>query len=64
MAQLRRLLLVDDDRALSSILSTALDEEGFEVLTAFNGLEGLKAFAASKPDLVILDVLMPEMDGL
>jgi two-component system response regulator ChvI len=64
MAQPRRLLLVDDDRALSSILSTALGEEGFEVLTAFNGLEGLKAFNASKPDLVILDVLMPEMDGL
>jgi two-component system response regulator ChvI len=64
MSAIRRLLLVDDDRALASILSLALGEDGFEVRTAANGLEGLRAFEASPPDLVILDVLMPEMDGL
>ena len=64
MSPLHRLLLVDDDRALSSVLALALAEEGFEVDTASNGLEGLKRFEATKPELVILDVLMPEMDGL
>ena len=64
MAPLPRLLLVDDDRALASVLALALAEEGFEVSTASNGLEGLRRFESLKPDFVILDVLMPEMDGL
>jgi DNA-binding response OmpR family regulator len=57
-------LLADDDRALSSILSIALREEGYEVALAANGLEALQQFERSAPDLLILDVLMPEMDGL
>jgi len=61
---LRRLLLVDDDRSLASILATALEEEGYSVTSASNGLEGLRRFEDSAPDLVLLDVLMPEMDGL
>ena len=61
---IQRLLLVDDDAALSSVLVSALTEEGYQVTTAANGLEGLKAFKAHPPDLVVLDVLMPEMDGL
>jgi DNA-binding response OmpR family regulator len=61
---LRRLLLVDDDRSLASILATALEEEGYSVTQAANGLEGLRRFEDSAPDLVLLDVLMPEMDGL
>jgi DNA-binding response OmpR family regulator len=63
-AALKRLLLVDDDRALSAILSTALEEEGYSVTVAHDGLEGLRRFEADAPDLLILDVLMPEMDGL
>ncbi|MHB8873199.1 MAG: response regulator transcription factor [Myxococcaceae bacterium] len=61
---MRRLLLVDDDRSLASILATALEEEGYSVATAADGLAGLRSFEAAPPDLVILDVLMPEMDGL
>ena len=61
---IRRLVLVDDDDALVRILSAALSEEGFEVAAARDGVDGLRRFAGLTPDLVILDVLMPEMDGL
>jgi two-component system response regulator ChvI len=61
---IRRVLLVDDDQALQTILAAALTDEGFAVATARNGLEGVRAFEADGADLVILDVLMPELDGL
>jgi two-component system response regulator ChvI len=61
---IHRLLLIDDDAALCRILSAALIEEGFAVSTAATGLEGWRRFVAEPPDLVILDVLLPEMDGL
>jgi DNA-binding response OmpR family regulator len=61
---IHRVLLVDDDSALVCILAAALAEEGFDVATAADGLEGLRRFEACAPDLVILDVLMPELDGL
>ena len=61
---LHRLLLVDDDSALCRILAAALTEEGFAVRTAATGLEGQRVFEAEPPDLAILDVLLPEMDGL
>jgi two-component system response regulator ChvI len=61
---IRRVLLVDDDRALSTILAAALSDEGFEVATAANGLEGVRRFESDGADLVILDVLMPDLDGL
>ncbi len=64
MSNERRLLLVDDDRALSTVLTAALEEEGFQVITAYDGRDGLRRFTAEQPDLVVLDVLMPEMDGL
>ena len=61
---LTRLLLVDDDRSLTAVLSAALGEEGFAVEVAHNGKAGLERFDQLKPELVILDVLMPELDGL
>lgn len=64
MATASRLLLVDDDRALASVLAAAFEEEGLSVLLAHDGKEGLRQFHAEKPDIVVLDVLMPEMDGL
>jgi DNA-binding response OmpR family regulator len=59
-----RILLVDDDVALTSILREALRDEGFAVELAYDGLEGLRRIEATSPDLVVLDVMMPEMDGL
>ncbi len=61
---IRRVLVVDDDRGLSTVLAAALGDEGFVVTVADNGLLGLRRFEADGADLIILDVLMPEMDGL
>jgi two-component system response regulator ChvI len=59
-----RVLLVDDDVTLASVLAPALTDEGFVVTTAVNGVEGLRRFEREGADLLILDILMPEMDGL
>jgi two-component system response regulator ChvI len=61
---IERILVVDDDLSLVTILSAALAEEGFAVEHARDGAEGLRRFEAAPPDLVILDVLLPELDGL
>jgi len=58
-----RILVVDDNRSVVRIIEAVLQKEGFEILTAFDGLEGLQKARAEKPDLVILDIVMPRMDG-
>ncbi len=57
-------LIVDDDAAVRDTLARKLRSEEFGVLSAKNGLEGLRMFHAGHPDLVILDIVMPEMDGV
>jgi DNA-binding response OmpR family regulator len=59
----RTILLVDDDVTLRELLADALEAEGFQVLRAGNGEEGVAAALAGKPDLVISDIVMPEMNG-
>jgi two-component system KDP operon response regulator KdpE len=63
-AMTAKVLIVDDELAVRDSLGRKLQREGFTVMLAANGLEGLRAFHADRPDLVILDVLMPEMGGL
>jgi len=58
-----RILLVDDDRRNSEFLKKFLEVEGYEVTYAENGRKGWEAFSADKPDLVLLDINMPEMNG-
>lgn len=58
-----KILLVEDDSTLSFIVEDALEREGFEVVCASNGEEGLGMFRKSDPDLVVADVMMPKMDG-
>jgi DNA-binding response OmpR family regulator len=60
----RRILLVDDEQELLSVYGQALREEGYLVLSARNGKEALACLEASHFDLVILDVVMPVMDGI
>ena len=60
----RRILIVDDESVLLRVLSDALQAVGYDVRTASNGIEGLERFKAEKPDLVIADVMMPDMDGM
>ena len=59
-----RILLVDDDTELVRSLRLVLSQDGYEVVTAHNGLEGLQTAHQMQPDLVVLDVNMPWMDGL
>jgi two-component system OmpR family response regulator len=59
-----RALVVDDEAALSELLSMALRYEGWEVQTASNGLEALTAVRNFEPDVMVLDIMMPELDGM
>jgi two-component system OmpR family response regulator len=58
-----RLLVVDDERTILELLSGSLRFAGFEVVTAGSGTEALRAAAVSRPDLILLDVMMPDGDG-
>lgn len=58
-----RLLVVDDEPNILELLATSLRFAGFEVVTASNGREALAEARTSRPDLVVLDVMMPDMDG-
>jgi putative nucleotidyltransferase with HDIG domain len=60
----KKVLTVDDDEFVREILVAYLEDSGYEVLQAENGLLGLETFRREKPDLVMLDLRMPEMDGL
>lgn len=60
----RKILVVDDEQDLREAMSTALTQAGYEVLAAKNGAEGLELATKEKPDLIMLDIVMPEMDGL
>ncbi|MCD7859757.1 MAG: response regulator transcription factor [Firmicutes bacterium] len=56
-------LLVEDDQNISQLLQMYLEKEGYAVISASNGSQGLTKFRSIKPDLVLLDVMMPVMDG-
>jgi len=57
------ILVIDDDVNISKIISLYLEKEGFKANVAHDGTEGLKMFAEEKADLIILDIMMPVMDG-
>jgi len=59
----KKILVVDDDRINAKIVKLHLTKEGFDVATVFDGDEGLAALATEKPDLIVLDVNMPKMNG-
>ena len=59
-----RILVVDDEDLLVKGIRFNLQNDGYEVITGSNGLEAIERTNADKPDLIILDVMMPEMDGL
>ena len=58
-----KILVVDDDPDILDVLSMILETKGYQVITARNGVGGLAKVEAEKPDLLILDLLMPKMDG-
>jgi len=58
-----KILIIEDDPSATSFASYALEQEGCQVLTAANGVEGLKMALEEKPDIIVLDVMLPGMDG-
>ncbi|MFC1928078.1 response regulator transcription factor [Chloroflexota bacterium] len=58
-----KILIVDDDPDILDALTMILEAKGYQVVTARDGVEGLANLKAEKPDLLILDLLMPKMDG-
>jgi DNA-binding response OmpR family regulator len=59
-----RILLVDDEQPIQTLLSYPLEKDGYEVVCASDGREALQRFQETAPDLVVLDVMLPKMDGL
>lgn len=62
MAQ--KILVIEDEIALQQVLADRFKEEGFSVQTASDGVEGLQKALSWRPDLILLDIVMPKMDGM
>ena len=62
--QRRKILVADDESSIREILSIQLARMGYEVVLASDGLEAVAAYDAERPDLVLLDVMMPRLNGL
>lgn len=60
----KKILIVDDEQAIVDILQFNLKKEGYDVVTACDGMEGLELFKNENPDLLLLDIMMPVMDGI
>ena len=59
----KKVLIIEDEKRISDIVNYNLSKEGFETLTAYDGAEGLEMALSNDPDLVLLDVMLPTMDG-
>ncbi|MCJ7827877.1 response regulator [Patescibacteria group bacterium] len=59
----KKILLVEDEEVLTNLLREKLTSEGYQVATAANGVEGLEKMRQDKPDLVLLDIIMPKKGG-
>ena len=63
MAKKKKILIVEDDQIISSMYKTKLEADSFEVLIADNGADGLKLAKEQKPGIVMLDIILPQLDG-
>jgi len=61
---MKKILIVEDDTTMQKLLTDKFTKSGFEVLSALNGKEGLKMALKEKPDMILLDLVMPVMDGM
>lgn len=59
----KKILIVEDEANIRELLRLYLEREGYTVLEAENGVEGIKKWKSDKPDMLLLDVMMPVMDG-
>lgn len=60
----KRILLVDDEHGIQLLYRGEFEDDGYEIISAYNGKEALEKFKEEKPDLVILDINMPGMNGI
>lgn len=60
----KKILVVDDDKNIIQTLKTRLEVNGYRIITASDGLEGLEKAKNEKPDLILLNVMMPHLDGI
>jgi CheY-like chemotaxis protein len=61
---MKKILLIEDEEVLISLIEKKLTQTGYEIFVARNGLEGMEKMREMKPDLILLDILMPKMDGM
>lgn len=61
---MKKILIVDDEKPISDIIKFNLTKEGYDTVTAFDGREAIAKFEEENPDLIILDLMLPELDGL
>lgn len=59
----KKILIIEDEKILLDLLQKKLSQEGYDIMATHNGEEGLKAMREQKPDLVLLDIIMPKMSG-
>ena len=64
MSDEKKILIVDDDKDIVKIVTTMLEGRGWDVTAAYNGREALDMVNASRPDIILLDIMMPEMNGI
>ena len=64
MPNQNKILLVEDDPMVVRMYQRKLEKDGFQLILAFNGEEGLAALKKEKPDIVLLDIMMPKMNGI
>ena len=63
MANNKKVLVIDDEAHIRRVIEIKLKKRGYQVITAINGKEGLNLIKTQKPDVVISDIMMPQMDG-
>ena len=59
----KKILIIEDDTVISAMYQAKLQQSGYAILTADNGADGLKTAKEQKPDLILLDVIIPQLDG-
>ncbi len=64
MSFLARILIVDDEMPISTLLTQTFEQDGHQVTTAGNGIECMNKMASFRPDVVIMDIMMPKLDGV
>jgi len=64
MINKKTILIIEDEKPMSQLLKDTLVDEGFNVVLAYNGVTGLSKAKKIKPDLILLDIIMPKMDGI